>query len=249
MKKLVLGILLIPTLAFSQVSNWRTNPPQPQQQSQPQTRVQQSAPQQQNNISSWRNNQPEQSQSQLNLGRNTRIQNWNRSNQFGYYWGNWGWYQPFPYIWYDDFGLRQRSVINIYESGKRDTIRRQPVYTALGLGYTNNKQLAFWGMIGNKKSYFILDYTTTYAEDENQYFKYSLCDDIDKFSNYNYVNGLDGNNHKLNFGDVFLMNENNEIDSYSEHNHLDKEYIKTISNDLKSNYIYKYEDYYNRITT
>ena len=32
---LVLGILLIPTLAFSQVSNWRTNPPQPQQQSQP----------------------------------------------------------------------------------------------------------------------------------------------------------------------------------------------------------------------
>ena len=172
MKKLVLGILLIPTLAFSQVSNWRTNPPQPQQQSQSQTRVQPSAPQQQNNISSWRNNQPEQSQSQLNLGRNTRIQNWNGANQFGYYWGNWGWYQPFPYIWYDDFGLRQRSVIYIYESGKRDTIRKQPVYTALGLGYTNNKQLSFWGMIGNKKSYFILDYTTTYAEDENQYFKY-----------------------------------------------------------------------------
>ena len=141
MKKLVLGILLIPTLAFSQVSNWRTNPPQPQQQSQPQTRVQQSAPQQQNNISSWRSNPPQ--QPQLDLRVRPGIQNWNRSNQFGYYWGNWGWYQPYPYIWYDDFGLRQRSIINIYESGKRDTIRRQPVYTALGLGYTNNKQLAF----------------------------------------------------------------------------------------------------------
>jgi len=172
MKKLVLGILLIPTLAFSQVSNWRTNPPQPQQQSQSQTRVQPSAPQQQNNISSWRNNPPEQSQSQLNLGRNTRIQNWNGANQFGYYWGNWGWYQPFPYIWYDDFGLRQRSIIYIYESGKRDTIRKQRVYTGFGLGYTNNKQVSFWGMIGNKKSYFILDYTTTYAEDENQYFQH-----------------------------------------------------------------------------
>jgi hypothetical protein len=82
MKKLVLGILLIPTLAFSQVSNWRTNPPQPQQQSQPQTRVQQSAPQQQNNISSWRSNPPQ--QPQLDLRVRPGIQNWNGANQFGY---------------------------------------------------------------------------------------------------------------------------------------------------------------------
>ena len=173
MKKLVLGILLIPTLAFSQVSNWRTNPPQPQQQSQPQTRVQQSAPQQQNNVSQWRMQtepiRPGQQFPEQPLVRRYRP---TVQNPYSMYYGNYGWYQPYPYIWYDDFGLRQRSVIHIYESGKRDTIRRQPVYTALGLGYTNNKQLAFWGMIGNKKSYFILDYATTYAEDENQYFKY-----------------------------------------------------------------------------
>ena len=30
---------------------------------------------------------------------------------------------------------------------------------------------------------------------ENQYFKYSLCDDIDKFNNYKYVNVLDGKNN------------------------------------------------------
>jgi hypothetical protein len=32
---------------------------------------------------------------------------------------------------------------------------------------------------------------------ENQYFKYSLCDDIDKFNNYKYVNTLDGKNNKF----------------------------------------------------
>ena len=32
---------------------------------------------------------------------------------------------------------------------------------------------------------------------ENQYFKYSLCDDIDKFNNYKYVNTLDGKTSKF----------------------------------------------------
>jgi hypothetical protein len=32
---------------------------------------------------------------------------------------------------------------------------------------------------------------------ENQYFKYSLCDDIDKFNNYKYVNTLDAKNNKF----------------------------------------------------
>ena len=32
---------------------------------------------------------------------------------------------------------------------------------------------------------------------ENQYFKYSLCDDIDKYNNYKYVNTLDGRNNKF----------------------------------------------------
>jgi len=32
---------------------------------------------------------------------------------------------------------------------------------------------------------------------ENQYFKYSLCDDIDKFNNYKYVTDSDGKNNKF----------------------------------------------------
>jgi hypothetical protein len=164
MKKLLMLLLVIPMISFSQVSSWRTNTSQQSQSTQ--TRVQPSAPQQQN-VSSWRNNQPQQSQPDQR-GR-VRVQNWNRNNQFGYYWGNWGWYQPYPYIWYDDFGWRQRSVIRIYENGKRDTIAK-PLYYTLGIGHTNNKQAAFWGAIGGDKGYFIMDYVMTYDIDRNQYY-------------------------------------------------------------------------------
>jgi hypothetical protein len=173
MKTLLITLLLIPTIMLGQVSTWRTNPPQ---QSTPQPRaetprVQPSVPQQQNNVSSWRNNPPQQ-QLQPNpdpRGR-VRVQNWNRQNPYGYYWGNWGWYQPYPYIWYDDLGWRQRSVIHIYESGKRDTIRKESPYTTFGFGYTNNKQVSFWGAAGGKKGYFIMDYTMSYDIDQSQFY-------------------------------------------------------------------------------
>ena len=169
MKTLLFVLLLIPSLIFGQVSNWRTNPPQ---QSTPQTRVEvprvQQNTTQTNDVSRWRNNPPR--ESQPNPTGRARIQNWNRPNQFGYYWGNWGWYQPYPYIWYDDFGWRQRSVIHIYENGKRDTIRKEKIYTSFGIGHTNNKQASFWGTIGGKKGYFIMDYVMSYDIDRNQYF-------------------------------------------------------------------------------
>ena len=177
MKKLLVLLLIIPMISFSQVSSWRTNTSQQTQTSQStQTRVQPSIPQQ-NNVSSWRNNEPQ--QSQPNQRGRVGIQNWNRNNQFGYYWGNWGWYQPMPYIWYDDFGWRQRSVIHIYEGGKRDTIRKERVYNAFGFGHTNNKQSAFWGMVGGKKGYFIMDYVMTYATDHNQYYPYGKINNVD----------------------------------------------------------------------
>ena len=171
MKKLLVLLLVIPMISFSQVSTWRTNPPT---QSTPQTRVetprvQPSIPQQ-NNVSSWRNNPPQQSQPNPDPRDRVRVQNWNRPNQFGYYWGNWGWYQPFPYIWYDDFGWRQRSVVRIYENGRRDTVASTPVLFSAGIGHTNNKQTAFWGLIGGNKGYFIMDYVMTYDIDENQYY-------------------------------------------------------------------------------
>jgi hypothetical protein len=175
----ILLVLICAIMLNAQVSTWRqTGGSVPAQTSQStQTRVQPSIPQQ-NNVSSWRNNQPQQSQPLPPRGRGG-IQNWGGVNQFGYYWGNWGWYQPFPYIWYDDFGWRQRSIIHIYENGKRDTIRKEPVYTAFGLGYTNNKQASFWGLIGGKKSYFIMDYVMTYAIDQNQYYPYGQINNVD----------------------------------------------------------------------
>jgi hypothetical protein len=181
MKTLSFVFLLIPTLMFGQVSSWRTNPPQQSQpqQSQSAPRVQPSTPQQ-NNVSSWRNNPPQQQlQPQPDPRGRMRVQNWNRQNQFGYYWGNWGWYQPLPYIWYDDLGWRQRSIIHIYENGKRDTIRKESPYTSFGFGYTNNKQASFWGAIGRKKGYFILDYTMSYDIDQNKYYPYGRINEVD----------------------------------------------------------------------
>ena len=158
-------------MLYSQVSTWRqTGGSVSPQTTQSAPRVQPSVPQQQNNVSSWRNNSPQQSQTQPDRRGRGGIQNWNRQNQFGYYWGNWGWYQPMPYIWYDDYGWRQRSVINIYENGKRDTIRKERVYTSFGFGHTNNKQISYWGTIGGKKGYFIMDYVMTYDIDRNQYY-------------------------------------------------------------------------------
>jgi hypothetical protein len=173
MKKLLVLLLVIPMISFSQVSSWRTNTSQQTQTSQStQTRVQPSVPQ--SNVSSWRNNPPQQSQPDVrDRGRIQNwygIQNWGAMNQFGYYWGNWGWYQPYPYIWYDDFGWRQRSVIHIYENGKRDTVAKKPVKFTIGIGHTNNEQANFWGTIGGKKGYFIMDYVMTYAIDRNQYY-------------------------------------------------------------------------------
>ena len=179
MKKLLVLLLFIPMISFSQVSSWRQTggSVSPQTTQSAQTRVQPSVPQQ-NNVSSWRNNPPQQSQPLPPRGRGG-IQNWGGANQFGYYWGNWGWYQPFPYIWYDDYGWRQRSVIHIYESGKRDTIRKERVHTAFGLGHTNNNQAVYWGTIGGKKGYFIMDYVMTYAIDQNQYYPYGQINNVD----------------------------------------------------------------------
>jgi hypothetical protein len=94
-------------------------------------------------------------------------------------WGNWGWYQPFPYIWYDDFGWRQRSVVRIYENGRRDTIKSTPVLFSAGIGHTTNKQAAYWGTIGGKRGYFIMDYVMTYAIDQNQYYPYGQINNVD----------------------------------------------------------------------
>jgi hypothetical protein len=177
MKKILLLALLIPTLMFGQVSSWRSGS---SQQSQSTQRVQQSVPQQQNNVSSWRTQTApirpgDNFQGQQPL---TRTYRYIDANPYGLYYGTWGYYQPYPYIWYDSYGWRQRSEIRIYENGKRDTVSKNLYYT-IGLGHTNNKQTSFWGAIGGDKGYFIMDYVTTYEIDRNQYFPYGQINNVD----------------------------------------------------------------------
>jgi hypothetical protein len=166
MKTLLLILLLVPTLVLSQVSSWRSGTTTPKVTSP-------SIQSQRNSISNWRTqsprdfNRPQQTRRGSNIVINNNPWLW---NNWGWGWNNWGWYQPYPYIWYDDFGWRQRSVIRVYENGKRDTIRKEPVYTSFGIGKTNNEQAAFWGTIGSNKAYFIMDYVMTYDIDRNQYY-------------------------------------------------------------------------------
>jgi hypothetical protein len=179
MKKLLMLLLVIPMISFSQVSSWRqTGGSVPASQS-TQTRVQPSVPQQNENVSKWRMQtepiRPGQPIPQQPLVRRYRPTN---VNPYGLYYNNWGWYQPYPYIWYDNYGWKQRSEIRIYENGRRDTISKELYYT-FGIGHTNNKQTAFWGAMGGNKGYFIMDYVMTYAIDHNQYYPYGQINNVD----------------------------------------------------------------------
>ena len=174
MKKLLMLLLVIPMISFSQVSSWRQTggsvPASSQTSQSTQTRVQPSIPQQ-NNVSSWRT-QTAPIRPGDNFGGQPLTRRWRATqvNPYGLMWGTWGWYQPYPYIWYDDFGWRQRSVVRIYENGKRDTVVVKPILFQVGLGKTNNRQANFWGTIGGKKGYFIMDYVMTYDIDRNEYY-------------------------------------------------------------------------------
>ena len=169
-------------ISFSQVSSWRQtggSTPAAQTSQSTQTRVQPSIPQQ-NNVSSWRTQtapiRPGDVVPQQPLTRRWRGTN---VNPYGLMWGTWGWYQPFPYTWYDNYGWRQRSVVRIYENGRRDTVASTPVLFSAGVGHTNNKQISYWGLIGGKKGYFIMDYVMTYDIDRNQYFPNGRINNVD----------------------------------------------------------------------
>ena len=152
MKTLSFAFLLIPTLIFGQVSSWRqSGGSMPSQTTQSAPRVQPSVPQQQNNVSQWRTQTaPIRPGDRYDAQPLVRRYKSTPINPYGLYYGTWGWYQPYPYIWYDTYGWRQRSEIRIYENGKRDTISKNTYFTA-GLGHTNNSQASFWGAIGDNK--------------------------------------------------------------------------------------------------
>jgi hypothetical protein len=181
MKKLLVLLLFIPMISFSQVSSWRqTGGSVSPQTTQSAPGVQPSVPQQQNNVSSWRTQTAPIRPGDI-VPQQPLVRRWRGTdiNPYGLQYGVWGWYQPYPYIWYDDYGWRQRSVVRIYESGRRDTVASTPVLFSAGIGHTNNKQTSYWGLIGNNKGYFIVDYVMTYAIDQNQYYPHGQINNVD----------------------------------------------------------------------
>ena len=175
MKSFLILLVLIPTLVFGQVSSWRNNPPQQRTETQ---RIQPSIPQR-NGVSEWRTQTAPIRPGDDFGGRPlTRRYRSTIINPHGLMWGTYGWYQPYPYIWYDNYGWRQRSEIRIYENGKRDTVSKSLYYT-LGLGHTTNKQMSYWGAIGGNKGYLMIDYVMTYEIDRNQYFPYGKINEVD----------------------------------------------------------------------
>ena len=181
MKSIITLLVLLPMLAFSQVSTWRTtggsvSPNTISQQ------VQQSTTQRSDlSVSGWRANPP------IDKNDSYRQQNdyqrppniiFNPYSAFPYY-GPYGWYNPTMYHWNDVYGYRSRARVYHYESGRVDTVKLQPIYTTFGIGHTNSKQISYWGAIGGNKGYFIMDYIMTYAIDQNQYYPYGQINNVD----------------------------------------------------------------------
>ena len=179
MKKLLLFLLLIPTLAFSQVSSWRTNPPSATQSSP-------SVMGQRSDVSMWRNQSPREfNRPQTKPGSNIIINNnpwgwnswsWNRWDLWGAPAFGWNFYSPYWY--YNNWGYRQPARIYVYEDGKRDTIKGKRPIIGFGLHKTSNEQIGGYFTAGNK-GYFIMDFVSTYEPDHSTFFPYGTINRID----------------------------------------------------------------------
>jgi hypothetical protein len=187
MKNLLFLLVFIPTLAFSQVSNWRSNPPQ---QSQPQQRVeapkiQPSSPQR-NDVSRWRDESPREfNRPQTSRpGSNIIVRDpWGWNNWGWNRWDIWGapafgwnyWNQGF---YFNDWGYRQPARVYIYDNGKQDTIRGKKPIISFGIQTTGGNQIGGFFTIGNK-AYFIAEYNSTFERDNSTFFKYGNITQVD----------------------------------------------------------------------
>jgi hypothetical protein len=182
MKKLLFLIILLPMVVFSQVSSWRSNPPQ--------SRVSSPSIQgQRSDVSMWRNesprefNRPQSTKPGSNIIINNNPWGW---NDWGWGWNRWdmwgapgfGWNFYTPMWYWNDWGYRQPARVYVYQDGKRDTIRgKKPIYN-VGLHITNNQQLGGYFAVGNK-TYFIMDFVSTYEPDRSTFFPYGTITQVD----------------------------------------------------------------------
>jgi len=183
MKKLLLLITLIPVLAFSQVSNWRSTPSAPQRST---PSVQQSIPQR-NNVSSWRNESPREYNrpARTRPGSNIIVGDpffndwgwgWNRWNMWGAPGFGWNFWQP---MWYfNDWGYRQPARVYVYNNGRRDTIRGKKPVISFGIQRTTDKQIGGFFTIGNK-GYLITEYNSSIERDNSTFFPFGNIAQVD----------------------------------------------------------------------
>ena len=182
MKKILFLIMLLPMVAFSQVSSWRNNPPSPSTSSP-------SIMGQRSDVSMWRNSSPREFNRppQTKPGSNVIINNnpWMWDN-WGWGWNRWGmWGAPAfgwnfytPSFYWNDWGYRQPQRIYVYEDGRRDTIRGKKPIISFGLHKTTDKQIGGFFTIGNR-GYFVMDFSSTYEIDRSTFFPYGTITRVD----------------------------------------------------------------------
>jgi hypothetical protein len=190
MKNLILFLLFFPMVALSQVSNWRSNPPQPQTNTQS-PRVTPSIPQR-NDVSSWRNesprefNRPQKTRPGSNIIiRDPYWNNWGMNN-WGWGWNRWdmwgapgfGWNFWQPSFYWNDWGYRQPARIYVYDDGKRDTVRGKKPVISFGIQTTTDNQVGGFFTIGGK-GYFITEYNSSVERDNSTFFPFGNITQVD----------------------------------------------------------------------
>ena len=188
MKNLLFLLAFVPTLAFSQVSNWRTTPPQ---QSQPQQRVEaprvQPSTPQRNDVSNWRSQPPSNGYDRplrTRPGSDIIIRNqwgwnnwgWNRWDMWGAPAFGWNYWNPGFYS--NHWGYRQPARVYVYENGKRDTIKGKKPVISVGIQTTGGNQIGGFFTMGNK-AYFIAEYNSTFEKDNSTFFQYGNITQVD----------------------------------------------------------------------
>jgi hypothetical protein len=196
MKKvlLIVGLTLLLTLIctimlYSQVSNWRTNPPQ---QSQPQQRVEtpkvQPPTPPRNDVSNWRNQPPSNGYDRplrTRPGSNIIVRDpffndwgwgWNRWNMWGA--PTFGWNYWNPGFYFNDWGYRQPARVYVYDNGKRDTIKGKKPIINFGIQKTTDNQVGGFFTIGNK-GYFVVEYNASVERDNSTFFPFGNVTQVD----------------------------------------------------------------------
>jgi hypothetical protein len=176
-------VLFCSIMLYSQVSNWRSNPPTPQRST---PSIQPSTPQR-NDVSRWRNESPRESNrpTRTRPGSNIIVRDpffndwgwgWNRWNMWGAPGFGWNFWQP---SWYfNDWGYRQPARVYVYDNGKRDTIRGKKPVISFGIQKTTDNQVGGFFTIGNK-GYLIMEYNSSVERDNSTFFPYGNITQID----------------------------------------------------------------------